>query len=1434
MPEEERESQNRAHVSVIGALRHKVDGLRQNLRPNKPALASDIQLHRARTTIGLPHHQFVRIITSDSVGLKSPRSKSEYTVERCMKNLFDSDFNEACAHALENSVVTPEAHLALKNCLRVLLSKTDIFAKECIEIEKSLEGECEVYRRKEGDLSNRADVAARLNADARLAKVFEAERDLQEAEEKLGEERLRMRLEEEERAIQCYKSQFEQKLSEATAQISKLSQKDRESRDIAILKSQKLAENLHEVERKLFAETEITRGLRHNLHSLKEERNNLSTKVDILVQENTSLETTIRKTLHTVQSLESELQCKNREISVLNDRCQSINDQLLANKCSMSSALSAGIQQALQLAAEDKSRCLQKKESEMIAHHALEMKKKQLSFSLTAHKASSKLLISINRTNYHRFGKMSIEMHASLVKAQHAFMNIRHEKILSQSVSYLESILKLKRYHQNVENMKCIRTNMQNRESNLCFIICAQRKQRDSFSENIAFKENDRCLLKSRISKKLKLEYENRATLIIHYLHARKQLQLEHYSKIFEEDKAEDLLQLQAKFQQDKDVLIRELSVKMKAENLNKCAEFERESDRKMLARDALMRALDAKKNKSLHDEENSVIQSVSYIHYVNVLNRITHCELKNQNKRTIDSLCRYIRRRNIYNNQKIDIMECVSSRISEENKNIIDSSHCKKCIHEFRCKILEVQRENLMQLLIFRLEAQFNVLNHQNLSIAKLLKENEDLKDAHAETLSTLSTTYKKSIATECSKFSILISLQNFRTARRSEENVSCMVESATQILSNIYLTERTNKVLSIREEYVGFKKQVNDNILRYRREKFFLQREGKHAFESCIFVVGRSKIVPPLSSSLDKNILHYSYGKRVEQERVVMTALTSTKNQSIIQNFAEWFVHLAESYFPPHLQDKIEVQVQNLKEYATKSSKSRAEAMSDLRALVEKLVDILRVSDVEECSLKLRLKEVLAQLDSEKKEVEAMRIESMKAAQAEQLRVCSLQKELSDALSQIQDRESQIQCLSMELKAMEDTVGETEEQQLEHFRSAQKDIETMKMVLSEHNRQKERALLRASECNKLEQELMDIEQIRRKLHNQVQELRGNVRVFCRVRPTEESYKSLQIVDSQSMKLVTSKIPDKEQYFNFDRVFDAQSTQLDLFSEVSDLVQSALDGYNVCLFSYGQTGSGKTYTMLGDPSKPEGRGIIPRAVEKIFEASNVLKAKGWTYTLEASYVEIYNESIRDLLCPGSVQGDKFSIVSSSNNGGVPTVSGITKEEILSVAGASDLIRRAAASRVVEATQMNSTSSRSHTLFMLYITGLQESACQRVEGCLILVDLAGSERVEKSGAAGARMKEACAINKSLSCLGDVFTAISNKSKHIPFRNSRLTHLLAPCLSGDGKTLMFVNVAPEHASFDETLCSLRFASHVNSCELGSKSKGIKRRVKQITT
>lgn len=239
---------------------------------------------------------------------------------------------------------------------------------------------------------------------------------------------------------------------------------------------------------------------------------------------------------------------------------------------------------------------------------------------------------------------------------------------------------------------------------------------------------------------------------------------------------------------------------------------------------------------------------------------------------------------------------------------------------------------------------------------------------------------------------------------------------------------------------------------------------------------------------------------------------------------------------------------------------------------------------------------------------------------------------------------------------------------------------------------------------------------------------------------------------------------------------------------------------------------------MLGS-GDGEDRGIIPRAVSAILERKEKLLEKGYEYEIEASYVEIYNDQIRDLLAgPNAKHSERHNIVTAPE-GGCPTVAGVVREYIDSVSAAAALVRKATAARAVEATEMNTHSSRSHTLFLVYITGVHIATGTQLSGCLNLVDLAGSERTKRSGAKGTRMSEACAINKSLSCLGDVFASIARGDKHVPYRNSKLTYLLAPCLGGDGKTLMFVNVAPEEESAEETVASLRFASTVNAVELG---------------
>ncbi|KDR70965.1 hypothetical protein GALMADRAFT_75658 [Galerina marginata CBS 339.88] len=381
------------------------------------------------------------------------------------------------------------------------------------------------------------------------------------------------------------------------------------------------------------------------------------------------------------------------------------------------------------------------------------------------------------------------------------------------------------------------------------------------------------------------------------------------------------------------------------------------------------------------------------------------------------------------------------------------------------------------------------------------------------------------------------------------------------------------------------------------------------------------------------------------------------------------------------------------------------------------------------------------------------------------------------------------------------------------------------------------------------LKKEAMESELIRRKLHNMVQELKGNIRVFCRVRPilpsditTYSSALSVSYPDTRDRKeiVVASSSSSatgqerKEVYnFGFDRVFEPESTQAEVFEEISQLAQSCTDGYNVCIFAYGQTGSGKSFTMEGGTSSA---GMIPRAVEQVFRVAEQMTSRGWEYKMEGQFLEIYNETINDLLGKGEFDKKKHEIKHDSKTGATR----VTDVEVVQLSSPSQvrtLLALAQSRRSVAATLMNERSSRSHSVFTLRINGVNVGidGCpgtgERCEGSLNLVDLAGSERLNVSFANGAdkeRVRETQNINKSLSALGDVIAALGEKGekggdKHIPYRNSKLTYLLQNSLSGNSKTLMVLNLSPLAAHLQESLTSLRFATKVNNTTIGTAKK-----------
>ena len=350
------------------------------------------------------------------------------------------------------------------------------------------------------------------------------------------------------------------------------------------------------------------------------------------------------------------------------------------------------------------------------------------------------------------------------------------------------------------------------------------------------------------------------------------------------------------------------------------------------------------------------------------------------------------------------------------------------------------------------------------------------------------------------------------------------------------------------------------------------------------------------------------------------------------------------------------------------------------------------------------------------------------------------------------------------------------------------------------------------------------DIQPYKNQTNNEYQEAKGNVRVFCRIRPPlqkELAKKQINIEyrgdnsliikgEKKTTYLNRDGVHQDIEQFQFNRIFKQENTQEEVFEEVSPLIQSSLDGFNINIFAYGQTGSGKTFTMEGDLSTPEKYGIVPRAVDRIFKCFNdELSSIGWDMKFVLSVCEIYNKKTRDLLAEKNVEKTEE----------------LKEMQIKSLKEWNENFGQIGQRRKVAETKMNMESSRSHLIFKIKIHLHNAKTDEDRFGSLNLIDLAGSERVDKSTVSEERFKESIEINSSLTHLKSVFEAMKSKhEKFIPFHNTPLTDVLKDCLSGDNsKTLMFVNISPLLDSFKESTCSLKFATDVNKCYVADNNE-----------
>jgi len=485
----------------------------------------------------------------------------------------------------------------------------------------------------------------------------------------------------------------------------------------------------------------------------------------------------------------------------------------------------------------------------------------------------------------------------------------------------------------------------------------------------------------------------------------------------------------------------------------------------------------------------------------------------------------------------------------------------------------------------------------------------------------------------------------------------------------------------------------------------------------------------------------------------------------------------------------------------------KTMAKEKKELESKVQKLEKKLETAETANANAMANAddgkdsKKALKKIEKKhQKEVDNLNKQIEKAARKQE----ASEKEQAETSTQLAERSKEVAALRKQLEGLETSGSE-----------AAVELERLKHVEEELVEVREEAAAAEEKLTRVEGLYQDEQRLRKKYHNEIEDMKGKIRVYARCRPMaayeieRNCEQVLTFTSDQDLEVMKERGPKP---FTFDAVFPPTTAQETVFEDCRHLVQSCLDGYNVCIFAYGQTGSGKTFTMTGSPELP---GLTPRAIHELYDLIEAANNSGTTVTVKSYFMELYNDQLVDLYHGLDHKGDKKDKPPKLDiKLDTKKMVYIKNAEVKQADSAEDLLALFEAGntmRHVGSTAMNAESSRSHSIFSVLVEVYNETTRKTTTGKLSLIDLAGSERADKTGAKAERLREAQSINKSLSALCDVISALSTNASFVPYRNNKLTQMMQDSLGGNAKTLMFVNISPADYNRDETLGSLEYAA-----------------------